>query len=115
MIAPTQFSGCHCEFSHAIPEEEFWESNAISCIPVRRSNAYKTAEKIIAALALDWAANVGGGDNLHYYASENTISGCFDSLILPESKPDRFDLTVWFTEFFILLDGTFCILVVMLN
>jgi hypothetical protein len=107
MAVVDQFLGSHCVFSHPVPDEEIQDCSPISLIPIRRSNAYQDAGRIIASLTQDWTATIGGGDedNPDYHACENTISGCFDSLILPESSPDRFELTVWFTQFFFLLDG----------
>lgn len=59
----------------------------------------------MAALRRDWAA-VFGEDNDHdHHTDDNTISGYVHCLILPEAKPGRFEHTVWFTEFFILVDG----------
>lgn len=65
---------------------------------------YREAEHIIATLGRDWAA-VFGGNNHDHHTGENTISRYVHCLILPEARPDRFEHTVWFSEFFILVDG----------
>ncbi|ODM20829.1 hypothetical protein SI65_03882 [Aspergillus cristatus] len=104
MAVPIQFPDSHCESSYPIPDEEFLDSGAISLIPVRRSNMYREAEHIVATLRRDWAASVGGYNNHEHDTGDNTISGYVHCLILPEAKLDRFEHTVWFTEFFILVD-----------
>jgi hypothetical protein len=106
MAAPAQFADEHYDHSRPVPNREMDEYKFITLIPVRRSNSWQCLDDVMNGLVHDWSITIGTHEyNPDYYGSENAISGCFDALTMPESKPERLKINLWFTQFVFLLDG----------
>jgi len=105
MAQTFQFNEADYTFSHLVSDEEFQEHGAFSLLPARRNNHHKEVVKVATQLKKTWNEVVGDGTTDGFYGVENDISGEFDSVILPESIPERLKLQVWWTQFFFLVDG----------
>jgi hypothetical protein len=106
MAAPAQFADVQYNLSHAVPNIELDANKVTSLIPVRRSNSWQCLDDVMKSLVHDWTVTIGSHEyNPDYYGAENAISGCFDALTMPESKPERLKMSLWMTQFMFLLDG----------
>jgi hypothetical protein len=99
-----QFTETDYHFSHLICDDEIQENGAFTLLPVRRHDHYKEVDKFASEMVKTWAETVTDGTTDGFHGTDNSISGTFDSLILPEAKPERLKYSVWWTQFFV-FDG----------
>jgi hypothetical protein len=92
--------------SHPLSEREIRENDSFTVLPVRRHNRHKEIDRIAVDLVKTWDEVVGDCTTSGFNGTENSISGNFDSLILPEGETERLERSIWLTQFFFLLDGT---------
>jgi len=107
MAQTFQFDEADYRYSHLVSNEEFQEHGAFSLLPARRNNHYKEVVEAVSNLKTTWNEVVADSTTEGFYGVENDINGEFNSLILPESNPERLRLQVWWTQFFFLIDGMF--------
>ncbi|KJZ74710.1 hypothetical protein HIM_05827 [Hirsutella minnesotensis 3608] len=93
-----------CRLSCRLDEDEVLENGAFTLLDVRHHVHHKQADHVTAEVVQSWADAVADGTTSGFHGTENGISGNFDSLVLPEATKERLERSVWFTQFFFLLD-----------
>lgn len=92
-------------YSHAIPLEEVRKDGCFTILPVRR---HKNPDIVIEAEQQardEWDFFIGDGTSTSTKGSENTTAGPWDSLVIPECRPELLIHFGWITQTFFFVDG----------
>lgn len=92
-------------YSKGVSVSDVRKYGCFTTMPVRRHDNHRLHDEVEHRLFDQWNDIIGDGVTDICFGSMNHVSGGWDSLALPEAKPERIYYTIWLTIFFFLLDG----------
>ncbi|KAJ5639545.1 uncharacterized protein N7484_007407 [Penicillium longicatenatum] len=99
----------HIEYQHseAIPPEEIQEHGPFTIFSVRRHKNYEIVNQAEQQARKDWEYHIGDGIARDFKGVENPVTGTWDSLIMPECRPELLFPVAWITQTFFFVDGQY--------
>lgn len=97
--------GLDLAFSRPVLPSVVEKHGCFTVLPVRIGNNFKTSHQLIHGFRGEWAEVFTNQIVSERPGTIDYIWGSWDSVGLPEARPERFGFSIWITSFFFCLDG----------